>query len=144
LLDAVVYASVFGIQYTQDEDWVELIHKPGKRVVLTGKNDANDLEEAVVELKNKLNPVFISARTFTLRMPTRTSQTCLTQLYTPVSLVYSIPRVDPHKPGKRVFLTGKNDANDLEEAVVELKNKLNPDMPISLRVFLKPARAASS
>lgn len=34
-------------------------HKPGKRVVLTGKNDANDLEEAVVELKNKLNPVFI-------------------------------------------------------------------------------------
>ncbi|KAJ5781155.1 hypothetical protein N7457_006315 [Penicillium paradoxum] len=34
-------------------------HKPGKRVVLTGKNDAADVEAAVLELQKQYNPVFI-------------------------------------------------------------------------------------
>ncbi|KAJ5193301.1 hypothetical protein N7449_009443 [Penicillium cf. viridicatum] len=34
-------------------------HKPGKRVVLTGKNDANNLQQAVLDLQKQHNPVFI-------------------------------------------------------------------------------------
>jgi hypothetical protein len=34
-------------------------HKPGKRVVLTGKNDASDVEDAVLALQKLHNPAFI-------------------------------------------------------------------------------------
>lgn len=34
-------------------------HKLGKRVVLTGKNDAHDIQQAVVDLQKQHNPIFI-------------------------------------------------------------------------------------
>lgn len=53
-------ASLVGFRKTlTDMGMVVAPHKQGKRVVLTGKNDAYELEQAVLDLQNQHNPIFI-------------------------------------------------------------------------------------